>query len=75
MATGGCSDLVGHARLAAGALWFIDLDTPQFTRSRLCHRPAPIGEWGHICGAMGRKWIGSDDGSAGNAYMPAARSQ
>jgi hypothetical protein len=21
------------------------------------------GEWGHICGAMGRKWIGSDDGS------------
>jgi hypothetical protein len=33
------------------------------------------GEWGHICGAMGRKWIGSDDGSAGNAYMPAARSQ
>jgi hypothetical protein len=21
------------------------------------------GEWGHICGAMGRKWIGSDDGT------------
>jgi hypothetical protein len=21
------------------------------------------GEWGHICGAMGRKWIGSDDGA------------
>jgi hypothetical protein len=27
IATGCCSGLVGHARLAAGALWFIDLDT------------------------------------------------
>ena len=28
------------------------------------------GEWGHICAAMGRKWIGSDDGSAGRIPRP-----